>query len=195
MAEPHDNPGETPQPEDQVTDAGQAAQDAVESAQQDAAEIKAGVEDEATPLDATTEERTTEALQAAQEALATASAGVSGASPIEEVAAEAVRAHKGEARSFTPPPIHGENGTQAARDVNLLADVGLHVKIELGRTRMYVEDVLKLGEGAVVELDKAAGDPVDIYVNDRHVARGEVLVINDCFCVRVSEIVASAAAD
>jgi flagellar motor switch protein FliN/FliY len=72
--------------------------------------------------------------------------------------------------------------------IDLLADVNLDVKIELGRTRMLVEDVLKLGEGAVVELDKLAGDPVDIFVNNRHVARGEVLVLNDSFCVRVSEI-------
>jgi len=63
-------------------------------------------------------------------------------------------------------------------------------KIELGRSRMLVEDVLKLSEGAVVELDKLAGDPVDVFVNDRLVARGEVLVLNDNFCVRVNEIVA-----
>lgn len=73
-------------------------------------------------------------------------------------------------------------------DVELLHDVNLNVSIELGRTRMFVEDVLKLGEGSVVELDKLAGDPVEIYVNDRHVARGEVLVMNDNFCVRISEI-------
>jgi flagellar motor switch protein FliN/FliY len=54
---------------------------------------------------------------------------------------------------------------------------------------MYVEDVLRLNEDSVIELDRAAGDPVDIYVNDQHVARGEVLVLNDNFCVRVSEIV------
>ena len=71
----------------------------------------------------------------------------------------------------------------------LLRDVNLHVKVELGRTRMYVEDVLRLNENSVIELDKLAGDPVDIYVNDRHVARGEVLVVNDSFCVRVSEII------
>jgi flagellar motor switch protein FliN/FliY len=64
------------------------------------------------------------------------------------------------------------------------------VKIELGRTRMLVEDVLRLGEGSVVELDKLAGDPVDVYVNDRRVARGEVLVLNDNFCVRINEILA-----
>ncbi len=76
--------------------------------------------------------------------------------------------------------------------IDLLRDVELNVKIELGRSRMLVEDVLKLGEGSVVELDKLAGDPVDVFVNDRLVARGEVLVLNDNFCVRVNEIVAGA---
>jgi flagellar motor switch protein FliN len=75
--------------------------------------------------------------------------------------------------------------------IDLLRDVELNVKIELGRSRMLVEDVLKLAEGSVVELDKLAGDPVDVFVNDRLVARGEVLVLNDNFCVRVNEIVAS----
>lgn len=76
--------------------------------------------------------------------------------------------------------------------IDLLRDVDLNVKIELGRTRMLVEDVLKLGEGSVVELDKLAGDPVDVFVNERLVARGEVLVLNDTFCVRINEIVAGA---
>ncbi|MBI4717322.1 MAG: flagellar motor switch protein FliN [Planctomycetes bacterium] len=75
--------------------------------------------------------------------------------------------------------------------VTMLGDVNLRVKLELGRTRMLVEDVLKLGQGSVVELDKLAGDPVDILVNDRLVARGEVLVLNDSFCVRVSEVLSS----
>jgi flagellar motor switch protein FliN/FliY len=76
--------------------------------------------------------------------------------------------------------------------IELLRDVDLNVKIELGRARMLVEDVLKLSEGSVVELDKLAGDPVDVFVNDRLIARGEVLVLNDNFCVRVNEIVAGA---
>lgn len=79
-----------------------------------------------------------------------------------------------------------------ASGIDLLHDVDLDVKIELGRTHMFVEDVLRLSEGSVVELDKLAGDPVDVYVNDRLVARGEVLVLNESFCVRVSEIVADA---
>ena len=74
--------------------------------------------------------------------------------------------------------------------IELLRDVELNVKIELGRSRMLVEEVLKLSEGSVVELDKLAGDPVDVFVNERLIARGEVLVLNDNFCVRVNEIVA-----
>ncbi len=87
-------------------------------------------------------------------------------------------------------PAFGAAGMQPKPEgIDLLSDVNLNVKIELGRTRMLVEDVLRLGEGSVVELDKLAGDPVDVYVNDRHVARGEVLVLNDNFCVRINEIV------
>ena len=76
--------------------------------------------------------------------------------------------------------------------VDLLRDVELNVKVELGRSRLLVADVLRLGEGSVVELDKLAGDPVDVYVNERLIARGEVLVLNDQFCVRVNEIVNAA---
>ena len=67
-------------------------------------------------------------------------------------------------------------------------DVDLDLRIELGRTQMYLEDVLKLKRGSVVTLDKLAGDPVDVFVNGRMVARGEVLVLNDNFCVRVTEL-------
>ncbi len=73
--------------------------------------------------------------------------------------------------------------------LEMLSDVDLDVSIELGRTSMLVEDVLKLRDGSVVELDKLAGDPVDVFVNGRKVARGEVLVLNDNFCIRVSEVV------
>ncbi len=86
---------------------------------------------------------------------------------------------------FTGAPASTENAT-----LDLISDVELDVKIELGRTQMYLEDVLKLRKGSVVPLDKLAGDPVDIYVNGRLIARGEVLVLNDNFCVRVGELVA-----
>jgi flagellar motor switch protein FliN/FliY len=87
------------------------------------------------------------------------------------------------------PSFDGAVAKPMPAELDLLADVNLHVKIELGRTRLLVDDVLRLGDGSVVELDKLAGDPVDIYVNERHIARGEVLVLNDNFCVRINEIV------
>ena len=84
---------------------------------------------------------------------------------------------------FTSAPASTERAT-----LELLSDVELDLKIELGRTHMYLEEVLKLRRGSVVPLDKLAGDPVDIYVNGRMIARGEVLVLNDNFCVRVAEL-------
>jgi flagellar motor switch protein FliN/FliY len=81
-------------------------------------------------------------------------------------------------------PASGEKAT-----LELLKDVDLDLRIELGRTQMFLEDVLKLKRGSVVTLDKLAGDPVDVFVNGRMVARGEVLVLNDNFCVRVTELV------
>jgi len=86
---------------------------------------------------------------------------------------------------FSGAPASSENAT-----LDLIRDVELDLKIELGRTHMYLEDVLKLRKGSVVPLDKLAGDPVDIYVNGRLIARGEVLVLNDNFCVRVAELIA-----
>jgi flagellar motor switch protein FliN/FliY len=97
----------------------------------------------------------------------------------------------GDAEAFKLPSFQQVMADAQVSSIELLRDVELNVKIELGRSRMLVEDVLKLVEGSVVELDKLAGDPVDVFVNDRLVARGEVLVLNDNFCVRVNEIVAA----
>ena len=87
------------------------------------------------------------------------------------------------------PDFSGMLSDAAANSIDLLNDVELNVKIELGRAEMTVEEILRMSEGAVVELDKLAGDPVDILVNEQLVARGEVLVVNDNFCVRVNEII------
>ncbi len=96
---------------------------------------------------------------------------------------------------FDVPGLTRPSDERSPEAIKLLDDVALNVKIELGRTRMLVEDVLRLGEGSVVELDKLAGDPVDVYVNDRPVARGEVLVLNDNFCVRINEILSPPGAE
>ncbi len=114
------------------------------------------------------------------------------------IAEEQAEATTAEAPPTTPLdlPDLGEPDSERVgnSEIDLLHDVSLRVKIELGRTRMMVEDVLRLGDGSVIELDRLAGDPVDVFANDRLVARGEVLVLNDTFCVRVSEIISAEAA-
>jgi flagellar motor switch protein FliN/FliY len=92
---------------------------------------------------------------------------------------------------FRLEEIVGEGGPPEKVSMDLLRDVNLDIKIELGRTRMNLDEILHLRRGSVVTLDKLAGDPVDIYVNGRLVARGEVLVLNDNFCVRVAELIGS----
>lgn len=89
---------------------------------------------------------------------------------------------------FTLPDFGGAPPSSEKATLELLRDVELDVKIELGRSNMHLEEVLRLRRGSVVTLDKLAGDPVDIYVNGRLIARGEVLVLNDNFCVRVAEL-------
>ncbi len=73
--------------------------------------------------------------------------------------------------------------------IDMLMDVGLQVTVELGRTRMTVRQVLELQRGSVVELNRIAGDAVDVYVNERLIARGEVVVVDDKFGVRVTELI------
>jgi len=85
--------------------------------------------------------------------------------------------------------IAGEGVSPDKATFELLRDVELDLRIELGRTEMSIEDVLRLRKGSVVPLDKLAGDPVDVFVNGRLVARGEVLVLDDNFCVRVAQLV------
>jgi flagellar motor switch protein FliN len=94
-------------------------------------------------------------------------------------------------KKFRLDELIGAEGPPEKVSMDLLRDVTLDLKIELGRTRMNLDEILQLRKGSVVTLDKLAGDPVDIYANGRLVARGEVLVLNDNFCVRVAELVGS----
>lgn len=76
--------------------------------------------------------------------------------------------------------------------MNMVMDIPLDVTVELGHARMLIKDVLELGSGSVVELDRVAGEPVDVLVNGRLVAKGEVIVIEDNFGIRITEIVSPA---
>jgi flagellar motor switch protein FliN/FliY len=84
--------------------------------------------------------------------------------------------------------LQGGTVTPDAANLDLIRDVELNLKIELGRTEMSLDDVLKLRRGSVVTLERQTGEPVDIYANGRLIARGEVLVLDDNFCVRVVEL-------
>lgn len=75
------------------------------------------------------------------------------------------------------------------RDIDFLLDIPLEVCVELGKTRMQIKDLLQLGQGSVVELEKLAGEPMEVIVNGRLIARGEVVVVNEKFGVRLTDIV------
>ncbi len=82
------------------------------------------------------------------------------------------------------------NATQELpRSLDFLLDVTLQVSVEVGRSRMTIHDLLHLGQGSVIELQKLAGEPLDIYINDRHVARGEAVIVNEKFGVRITDII------
>ena len=80
-----------------------------------------------------------------------------------------------------------ESGEPASLD--LILDIPLAVTVELGRSKMLINDLLQLGQGSVVELTKLVGEPLEVLVNDKLVARGEVVVVNEKFGVRLTDIV------
>jgi flagellar motor switch protein FliN len=73
--------------------------------------------------------------------------------------------------------------------LDFILDIPLHVTVELGRTKLLVKDILQLNQGAVVELTKMAGEPLDVFVNSKLVARGEAVVVNEKFAIRLVDIV------
>lgn len=77
------------------------------------------------------------------------------------------------------------------RELDFLLDIPLEVSVELGRTSMLINELLQLGQGSVVELNKLAGEPLEILVNSRLIARGEAVVINEKFGVRITDIVSA----
>lgn len=75
------------------------------------------------------------------------------------------------------------------QNLDFILDIPVEVTVELGKTKMLVNDLLQLGQGSVVELEKLAGEPVEILVNEKLIARGEVVVVNDKFGVRLTDII------
>ncbi len=82
----------------------------------------------------------------------------------------------------------GKSGS-GSRDMDFLLDIPLEITVQLGSARMLIKDLLQLNQGSVLELEKIAGDPMEILVNDKLVARGEVVVVNEKFGVRITDII------
>lgn len=80
-------------------------------------------------------------------------------------------------------------GGGTPQTLEFILDVTLQVTVEVGRARMTIQDLLQLGQGSVIELEKLAGEPLDIYVNGKQVARGEAVIVNEKFGVRLTDII------
>lgn len=108
----------------------------------------------------------------------------------------------GEQTELTPADarqkLANDNSPLNAIDLSrmkMVLDVPLKVTVELGRTKLLVNDLLQLGQGSVIELDKMAGEPMEIYVNDKLVALGEVVVVNEKFGVRLTDVMSGIGVD
>jgi flagellar motor switch protein FliN/FliY len=92
--------------------------------------------------------------------------------------------NQGQATKKAPAPSSIKD-----RGIDLLLDIPLEVAVEVGRSRILVRDLLQLQEGSMIELDKLAGEPLDLYVNSRLIARGEAVVVNEKFGLRLTDVV------
>jgi len=104
-----------------------------------------------------------------------------------------------EDKSNTASALASEEGdasvgqdSKRERNLDLILDIPLRVTVELGRTKMIVSELLNLGQGSVIELNKLAGEPMEVLVNDKLVARGEAVVVNEKFGVRLTDIISPA---
>ena len=93
----------------------------------------------------------------------------------------------GSAGRATPTPA----GQDSGRGLDFLYDVPLQVSVEVGRSKIRLRDLLKMGEGYVIELDKLAGEPLDLYVNSKLIARGEAVMVGDKFGIRLTDVVST----
>ncbi|MBN2427688.1 MAG: flagellar motor switch protein FliN [Deltaproteobacteria bacterium] len=96
------------------------------------------------------------------------------------------------ARDVAPEKDGGKESAAPQRSIDFLLDVPLEISVEVGRTRILVKDLLQMQDGYVVELDKAAGKPLDLYVNSKLIAKGEPVLVNDKFGLRLTDVISPA---
>lgn len=104
----------------------------------------------------------------------------------EQLSAESNESHGGDSHDGGGGHFGDE---KRDRNLQMILDIPLKVSVELGRTRMPVKDLINLAQGSVVELNKLAGEPLEVYVNDKLIARGEAVVVNEKFGVRLTDII------
>jgi len=92
-------------------------------------------------------------------------------------------------KTASPSSGSGSSSGKSAKNLDFILDVPLEITVELGRTRMAVNELLKLGQGSVIELEKAAGDTLEVLANQRLIARGEVVAVNEKYGIRLTEII------
>lgn len=87
------------------------------------------------------------------------------------------------------PPVEEGSSEVTSKNIEFLLDIPLQVTVQIGGTRMMIRELLQLGQGSVIELDKLAGEPMEVLVNNKLVARGEVVVVNEKFGIRLTDVV------
>lgn len=90
-----------------------------------------------------------------------------------------------------PERQHSGVGKDAKRGLEFLYDVPLQVSVEVGRSKIRLRDLLNMGEGYVIELDKLAGEPLDLYVNSKLIAKGEAVMVGDKFGIRLTDVISA----
>ena len=88
-------------------------------------------------------------------------------------------------------PGSAQENEAGSRGLDFLYDVPLQISVEVGRSRLLLRDLLKMGEGYVIELDKLAGEPLDLYVNSRLIARGEAVMVGDKYGIRLTDVISA----
>ena len=178
---PEGNPSEGAPPEG-ADAANQAASDQSGEDQAPNADDSGGPDDSASESAAAGDEKIDETMIDGSEKSDVSSADMSSIQ-MPDVSDDAPRAE------FGPLPASGAVSDKQAGNISMLLDVKLPVSIELGRTKMSIGEVLELGSGSIIELDKLAGEPVDILVNGKPLAKGEVVVLDENFGVRITNLI------
>lgn len=112
-----------------------------------------------------------------------------GAAIAEQAQAEAAALEKQQAAAATFKDFAGAPKTETHNDIDFILDIPVQLTVELGRTKIAIKNLLQLAQGSVVELDGMAGEPMDVLVNGCLIAQGEVVVVNDKFGIRLTDII------